>query len=63
MSSRLKYSATGMAKVLTHLCMSLDGFVAQRDDESAELFNWYWNGDVVVPSAQDKLSFSVDSST
>ena len=36
-----------MAKVLTHMCMSLDGFVAQPDDNPAELFDWYWNGDVV----------------
>lgn len=41
-----------MAKVLTHMCISLDGF-AQPDDNPAELFDWYWNGDVVVPSAQE----------
>jgi hypothetical protein len=28
-----------MAKVLTHVCMSLDGFVAQPDDNPAELFS------------------------
>jgi dihydrofolate reductase len=49
-----------MAKVLTHMCMSLDGFVAQPDDNPAELFDWYWTGDVVVPSAQENMSFSVD---
>jgi dihydrofolate reductase len=49
-----------MAKVLTHMCMSLDGFVAQPDDNPAELFEWYWGGDVVVPSAQETMSFSVD---
>lgn len=49
-----------MAKVLTHMCMSVDGFVAQPDDSPAELFDWYWNGDVVVPSAQEGMSFSVD---
>jgi dihydrofolate reductase len=52
-----------MAKVLTHMCMSLDGFVAQPDDDPAELFDWYWNGDVVVPSAQQGMSFSVDSAS
>jgi dihydrofolate reductase len=51
----------GMTKVLTHMCMSLDGFVAQPDDNPAELFDWYWNGDVVVPSAQADMSFSVDA--
>ena len=52
-----------MTKVLTHMCMSLDGFVAQPDDNPAELFDWYWNGDVVLPSAQDGMSFSVDSAS
>ena len=50
-----------MAKVLTHMCMSLDGFVAQPDDDPAELFEWYFNGDVVVPSAQESMTFSVDA--
>lgn len=52
-----------MAKVMTHMCMSLDGFVAQPDDNPAELFDWYWNGDVVVPSAQEGMTFSVDASS
>ena len=52
-----------MAKVLTHMCMSLDGFVAQPDDNPGELFDWYWNGDVVVPSAQEGMSFSVDAAS
>src|SRR6478736_4634253 len=52
-----------MAKVMTHMCMSLDGFVAQPDDNPAELFDWYWCGDVVVPSAQDEMSFSVDAAS
>jgi len=52
-----------MAKVLTHMCMSLDGFVAQPDDDPAELFDWYWGGEVVVPSAQEAMSFSVDAAT
>ena len=52
-----------MTKVLTHMCMSLDGFVAQPDDDPAELFEWYWGGDVVVPSAQETMSFSVDAAS
>jgi len=52
-----------MANVLTHMCMSLDGFVAQPDDNPAELFDWYWGGGVVVPSAQDTMSFSVDAAS
>ena len=45
-----------MTKVLTHMCMSLDGFVAQPDDDPGELFDWYWGGDVVVPSAQESMT-------
>ena len=52
-----------MAKVTTNFSMSLDGFVAQPDDNPAELFDWYWNGDVVVPSAQERMSFSVDGAS
>ena len=52
-----------MAKILTHMCMSLDGFVAQPDDNPAELFDWYWNGEVVVPSAQEGMTFSVDAAS
>jgi dihydrofolate reductase len=54
---------TREAKVLTHMCMSLDGFVAQPDDNPAELFDWYWNGEVTVPSAQDGMNFSVDAAS
>jgi len=56
-------SRKDMAKVLTHMCMSLDGFVAQPDDNPAELFDWYWDGEVVVPSAQEAMSFSVDAAS
>ena len=52
-----------MARVLTHMCMSLDGFVAQPDDDPGELFDWYWDGDVAVPSAQPEMSFSVDAAS
>lgn len=45
------------------MCMSLDGFVAQPDDDPAELFDWYSNGDVVVPSAQEGMVFSVDAAS
>src|SRR3954447_25636285 len=63
MSPRRQLSHNGMTKVLTHMCMSLDGFVAQPDDNPAELFDWYWIGDVVVPSAQETMTFSVDAAT
>ena len=49
-----------MAKVFTHMTMSLDGYIAQPDDQPAELFDWYWGGDVSVPSAQEGMTFEVD---
>src|SRR3954467_13464789 len=52
-----------VAKVLSHMCMSLDGFIAQPDDNPAELFEWYWGGDVVVPRPQEAMSFSVDAAS
>ena len=30
-----------MGKVLTHMTMSLDGFIADPDDQVGELFEWY----------------------
>lgn len=49
-----------MGNVLSHMCMSLDGFVAQPDDAPGELFDWYWGGAVDVPSAQESMSFTTD---
>src|SRR5207237_3978100 len=63
MSPRRQRSPMAMAKVLTHMCMSLDGFVAQPDDHPAELFDWYRIGDVVVPIAQESMRFSVDAAS
>jgi hypothetical protein len=55
MSLRQVHNTMG-AKVLTHMCMSLDGFVAAPDDNPAELFDWYWGGEVVVPSGQETMN-------
>ena len=63
MSRRRLVGRTDMTKVLTHMCMSLDGFVAQPDDNPAELMDWYSSGDVVLPSAMEGMSFSVDAAS
>jgi dihydrofolate reductase len=52
-----------MAKVLTHMTMSLDGFIARPDDVPAELFDWYGAGDVSVPSANEGVTFQVDEAS
>jgi dihydrofolate reductase len=52
-----------MAKILTHMTMSLDGFIAQPDDQIGELFEWYEAGEVSVPNPNDEVEFNVDDSS
>lgn len=49
-----------MGKVFSHMTMSLDGFIAEPDDQIGELFEWYGAGDVAVPSANEDISFRLD---
>ena len=44
-----------MAKVITNLSMSLDGFVADPEDGVAELFGWYANGPVEVDGGNGRV--------
>jgi dihydrofolate reductase len=47
-----------MARVIGELSMSLDGFVADHDDQVGPLFDWYGNGPVETPSAfPDRWTF------
>lgn len=41
-----------MAKVVALMSMSLDGYVADPNDGVAEVFDWYFSGDVEVPTAK-----------
>jgi dihydrofolate reductase len=52
-----------MGKVLTHMTMSLDGFIANPDDTPGEIFDWYQAGDVSFPSANDDISLRVDEAS
>jgi dihydrofolate reductase len=52
-----------MGKVLTHMTMSLDGYIAQPDDDPAELFDWYQAGEVSVPSGNENIAFDVDGAS
>ena len=38
-----------MPKVIALMSMSLDGYVADANDGVAEVFDWYFSGDVEVP--------------
>ena len=49
-----------MGKVVLHMTMSMDGFIADARDDVAELFGWYQAGTVAVPSADERWSFKVD---
>jgi hypothetical protein len=44
-----------MGKVFTHMTMSLDGFIADPNDQPGELFDWYGAGDVTVPTPNEEI--------
>jgi len=53
-----------MGKVTTHMTMSLDGYIADPNDQVGELFDWYQAGDVAVGHASDNLGeFNVDTAS
>ncbi|WP_116950239.1 dihydrofolate reductase family protein [Jiangella endophytica] len=52
-----------MGKVLSHMTMSLDGYIAQPDDGIGELFEWYEAGDVAVENPNETVRFAVDEAS
>ncbi|WTW98433.1 dihydrofolate reductase family protein [Streptomycetaceae bacterium NBC_01309] len=52
-----------MGKVFSHMTMSLDGFVADPDDQVGELFEWYEGGEVTVPNPNETVSLQVDDAS
>ncbi|HET7137454.1 MAG TPA: dihydrofolate reductase family protein [Gaiellaceae bacterium] len=48
-----------MSKVIALMSMSLDGFVADPNDGVDEVFDWYFSGDVEVPTANPDFTFRV----
>jgi dihydrofolate reductase len=49
-----------MSKVVTIMSMSLDGFVADVNDGVAEVFDWYFSGDVKIDTGgADAMTFKV----
>jgi dihydrofolate reductase len=52
-----------MGKVFSHMTMSLDGFIADPNDQVKELFEWYEAGDVAVPTPNQGISFKVDDAS
>jgi dihydrofolate reductase len=52
-----------MSKVIALMSMSLDGFVADEDDNVAEVFDWYFAGDVEVPTGSGEFTFRVSAAS
>lgn len=52
-----------MGNVLSHMTMSLDGYVADPNDNPGELFDWYEAGDVNVPNPSEDVTFQVDDAS
>lgn len=52
-----------MSTVLTHMTMSLDGFVADPHDHVGELFEWYSAGTVEILTPNAGVSFAVDEAS
>ena len=48
-----------MTKVIGLMSMSLDGYVADANDGVAEVFDWYFSGDVEVPDADSDTGLHV----
>jgi dihydrofolate reductase len=47
-----------MTKVVAIMSMSLDGYVADANDGVAEVFDWYFSGDVEVPMPAPRPDFT-----
>jgi dihydrofolate reductase len=50
-----------MSKVIAFMSMSIDGYVADANDGVAEVFNWYFAGDVEVPTGSPEFTFRVSA--
>jgi dihydrofolate reductase len=46
-----------MRQVTSSASMSLDGYIARNDNTIGQLFDWLQNGDVEVPTVDDRITF------
>jgi len=53
----MKGNGAEVGKVIAQASMSLDGFIADTNDQVGPLFDWYNNGDVEVTGADPGLVF------
>jgi dihydrofolate reductase len=52
-----------MATVIADMSMSLDGFIADRNDGVGPLFDWYQAGPVSTPTASEEWTFETDEAS
>jgi dihydrofolate reductase len=52
-----------MGQVVASASMSLDGYIARDDNTIGELFEWLQNGDVEVPTIDDRITFRMSSAS
>ena len=45
-----------MGQVVANASMSLDGYIAKQDNTIGRLFDWLQNGDVEVPTVDDRIT-------
>src|SRR5699024_3685824 len=45
-----------MSKVIFNISMSLDGYVAEPNDDPGQLHKWYFSGDTEIPGTPFKVS-------
>src|SRR5919108_602431 len=45
-----------MATVIADMSMSLDGYVADTEDRTDQVFGWYFGGDTPVPTANPDIT-------
>lgn len=56
----MKTNHNPVSKVVAIMSMSLDGYVADLNDGVAEVFDWYFSGDVEIPiGGSDPMTFRV----
>ncbi len=52
-----------MGKVSVGFTMSLDGFIAEPNDDVGRLFKWYFGGDIAIPVPGTSMVFKVASAS
>lgn len=52
-----------MARVVSQFSMSLDGFIADPNDDVSRLLDWYWNGDVEVTPPGYPITFRMSEAS